>query len=516
MPDCRLLRRIGSLWLACLWSALTAVAAAAEQFPGLDAKWRVYESPHFELFSRVSESESREMLRKLEGMRAVFLEQFGLTVRPGPRVTIYAFNNVRLLKSYLADETTTDDRIVGGYRVWPDRDVIALSLMDGHDLAMWVVYSNYTKHLLTAAGGNGRPSWVYQGLSMLLGNFELSGQSVYLGSSDPLRSRLVRENPKVDLSYLLRAEEGRSFFPAQDQANIFHAQSWGLLHYLYVAQSEVPQAKLNEFLRFVLFSGAATDPEEVERRFVATFGIEVAEMERRVSSYFRRGSFTSRTVPLPKAFSAPVTVRALDVTEMRERLAELRLRNRRDPAGKFVLLEALEGPRGARAAEALGTDAIVDGDDRRAQEYWVRAASAGSSNPTVAHLAAQMEFARWFARTDVYFRLSAEKTDELRRLLRRSIELVPTRSEPYEALAWVEAAAPQPDVANVNLVQRQFPELREQVRTLVALALVRARLGDPAAGLKLLTDLHEKETAGEPLVAQVRAHLEKRVAATAP
>lgn len=504
------------MWLACLGALPAARLVAADSFPGLDAKWRVYETPHFELFSRVSEGESREMLRKLEGMRAVFLEHFGLTVRPVPRVTVYAFNNGRLLKAYSAADRSFGENLVGEYRVWPDRDVITLSLMDGHDLAMWIVYSNYAKHLLNAAGGRGRPSWLYQGLGMMLGNFELSGRSASLGVSDRLRSRLARENPRVDLAYLLRAEEGRSFFAAQDQTDIFHAQSWAVLHYWYIAQSDVPRERLNEFLRFVLTDPAADQDAELERRFRACFGVDVPEMERRVTSYLRRGNFLSREVALPAGADAKATVRALEPVEMRERLAELLVRNRRDPAGKYVLLEALDGPRGARAAEVLGTDAMLDRDDRRAQEYWVRAASAGSANPAVAHLAAQMEFSRWFAGADVYFRLAPEKADELRRLLRRSIELAPARSDPYEALAWVEAAAPQPDITNVNLVQRQFAELQEQVRTLVALALVRARLGDVPGGLKLLADLPDDDSNDGRLVRQVREYLERRAAAAAP
>jgi hypothetical protein len=496
-------------------STATLAAAPADPFPGLDAKWRVYDSPHFELFSRVSDGESREMLRNLEGMRAFFLQHLELTARPAPRVTIYAFPNLRLFKAYAATE---QDGHVGEYRLWPDRDVITLSLMDGHDLAMWIVYSSYTKHLLKLAGADLRKSWAHQGLAMLLGNFELSGNRVQFGASDPLRSRLAQENPRVDVAQLLRAEEGRSFFPAQEQSNIFHAQCWAMLHYWYIGQSTVPVATVNRFLKFALTHPAAEDEAALAQEFQECFGVDYAEMSRRLSTYLRRGSFISQLLPLPAHAAAPIRVRPLDVVELRERLAELRLRNRRDPAGKFVLLEALDGPRAARAAEVLGTDALVDQDDRRAQEYWMRAAAAGSENPTVALAAAQMEFTRWFARRDVYFRLPAEKAAELRRLLLRSIELTPTLPENYEALAWVESAAPEPNPAHLNRVQRKFDELRDRVGTLFALALARARLGDVAGGLALLDSLPtlREGSAEAAFLRQARADLLRRQAAAAP
>jgi hypothetical protein len=51
---------------AVLWLAIHATglsAAMTEPFPGVDAKWRYYQSPNFELYSRNSDSESRDLLR---------------------------------------------------------------------------------------------------------------------------------------------------------------------------------------------------------------------------------------------------------------------------------------------------------------------------------------------------------------------------------------------------------------------------------------------------------------------
>lgn len=71
----------------------------------------------------------------------------------------------------------------------------------------------------------------------------------------------------------------------------------------------------------------------------------------------------------------------------------------------------------------------------------------------------------------------------------RTIAAEPAQSGGYEMLAWVEAYAAEPDVGNINIVQRQFNRLRHQDRTLLALALVRVHLGKPNDARELLGQL---------------------------
>jgi hypothetical protein len=81
----------------------------------------------------------------------------------------------------------------------------------------------------------------------------------------------------------------------------------------------------------------------------------------------------------------------------------------------------------------------------------------------------------------------------MRARLRRSIEHEPHQTAAFEMLAWVEAFAENRDLRNINLVQSRFSSLSEKARTLVALAMVRVRLGQPADALKLLTSLPQLE-----------------------
>lgn len=474
-------------------------ATAADVFPGLDAKWRHGRSEHFEVYGRVSESYAREILRNLETMRAAFLRTLELTADDSNEVTVYVFRSRENLRAYTSPQLASHENLIGEYRPGFDRDMILLDAEADADMAYWIIYADLTKNLLQGAGSRG-PSWLFQGLAMLWGNFDArSGYSI-AGRPDSLREKLVRENPEMDVEALFAVREGSAALPdlqsmrdkAQDTTNIFHAKSWVLLHYWYFGQKDVPASDVSRFVRFLLLSRAAQDPMRVFAEFQQTFKMDYAEMNRRVSRYMRSGRFNSRTIETPGApAAASFAVRSVDAVEMRERLADLRLRTRRDDLAKFVLIDALRGPRAALAAAALGSYAAEDHDDGQAQDYWRRAIEAGTTNLGVIELALRLEFARRFRSLDYYYRLPAETAQELRGWIARVRQRAPDSVEFLEMLAWVEAAAPEPDVRNLNLVQAGIAKDRLRPHSLLAIALARARLGDRDSAISILTAIDQ-------------------------
>jgi len=478
-----------------LFAVAPALAAGPEPFPGLDAKWRHGRSEHFEVYARASESYTRDILRNLETMRAAFLRTHELAADDSTEATVYVFRSRADMRAYTSPHFAANENLIGEYRPGFDRDVILLDADSEAETAYWIVYADLAKNLLHGAGSRG-PSWLHQGLAMLWGNFNARRGGGVAGRPDGLRERMVSENPGMDVEALFAVQEGMAALPdiktarekAQDSANVFHAKAWVLLHYWYFSQRDVPLADVNRFVRFVLLTRAAQDPERVRQEFERTFKMDYAEMNRRVTRYMRSGRFDSRTLEnIPTPAPTSFVLRSVDALEMRERLAELRLRTRRDDFAKFVLLDALRGPRSARAAEALGTSAAEDHDNSQAQDYWRRAIEAGTTNARVVELTLRMEFALRFGQLDYYRRLPAEKADELRQLIARARTRAPDDVEFLEMLAWVEAASPEPDVRNVNLVQANLPSDRLRAFGLLGIALVRARLGDRESSIALLT-----------------------------
>lgn len=482
--------------VACL-SLAAARAATVEMFPGLDAKWRHARSEHFEVYGRISDSYVREMLRNLETMRTAFLQTLQLTADDSSEVTVYVFKSRSNMRAYASESLAADENLIGEYRPCFDRDVILLDADAEAEMAYWIIYSDLAKNLLQGAGSRG-PSWLFQGLSMLWGNFDARGGRSIAGSPDRLREHLVSDNPEMDVEALFAVREGTAPLPnlkstrekAQDNANLFHAKSWVLLHFWYFGQKDVPLADVNQFVRFLLLSPSAQDPMRVCAEFERTFKMNYAEMNRRVGRYMRSGRFNSRSLEVPNVPTASsFAVRQVDAVEMRERLADLLLRTRRNDMAKFVLIDALRGPRAARAAEALGNDAAADQDETRAQDYWRRAIEAGTTNAGVIEITLRLEFARRFRHYDYYYRLPAETAEELRGLVERARRRAPESLEFLEMLAWIESAAPTPEVQNVNLVQTKIPRDRLRAHSLLAIALARARLGDRDSAIQILTTI---------------------------
>jgi hypothetical protein len=247
-------------------------SGAVEQFPGLDAKWRHVRSPHFEIYSRTSESYARNLLANLEAMRAAFFQVLDLPVRDTREVTIYAFRSSGPFQTYASEHFENTKNLIGEYRSFLDRDVILLPTDESVEAARWVIYSDLAKNLLSGSGSVG-PSWVSQGLSMFFGNFDSGGKSFTLGEPDSLRESLVRDHPTIDLEEIFAIEEGRAFRVvdengrggSQKTTNLFHARCWVLFHYWYCSQKDVPVSDVNRFVCFMLVPANAARPAPPRR-----------------------------------------------------------------------------------------------------------------------------------------------------------------------------------------------------------------------------------------------------------
>ncbi len=177
------------------------------------------------------------------------------------------------------------------------------------------------------------------------------------------------------------------------------------------------------------------------------------------------------------------------------RLAELTVRVNASPGGALALMHARDKGASAdpRVLEVLGTAALREGDRNGAAEDWEAAIAAGSSNVALFRELARMEFEDWFGDFDFDRHLPPDASARLRSRLLRSIEHEPEQTAGYEMLAWVEAFARDRSIANINLVQQRFSGLKRKAYTLVAIAMVRVRMGLKDEALKLVREVSHLE-----------------------
>ena len=115
-------------------------AAKGEAFPGLGRKWAYYQSPNFELYSTNGDRDSRDVLEKMELLRAHFLETFKLTVRLPQPVTVYYFDRFDDFKGYLPPRLRSGTTEYSGYcRSLADRTIITMAPAQDEDRARQVI-----------------------------------------------------------------------------------------------------------------------------------------------------------------------------------------------------------------------------------------------------------------------------------------------------------------------------------------------------------------------------------------
>lgn len=463
--------------------------------PGVDAKWRYFQSEHFELYSRNPEGESRELLHNLELVHAIFFETYGFTTVRALPITVYFFSRDKYFEAYKPEAYKKLENIGTFYHAEPDRGIMTVAPLPSYEVAQQLAFGSYTHHLFRLLG-DPPPVWYGYGMSGIFRNLVIERKKLELGRPDGQQVARLQTAKLISSDVLFGSDQQAGSFKTDEGNRLFQDQSWSLVHYLYFGAHKLPRQGIAEFVKYAMRQGQKFDAEENRLMFEKTVGITYEQLNQELQRYFRSGRYGYTEKPLPQvAAEKSYAMRAVPLEEINLRLAELAMRVNQSALAKLTLLQAKEGSSDyARIQEALGADAVREGDWDQAAERWDRALAAGSTNPAMMHELAQYESRRRFSRLDLYYRLPDEAATKLRDLLAKSIAAAPKQAAAYEILAWVEATAREPKIANVNLVQAQFPLVREKARTLLALAFVRMRLGDKAGATGILDELDKVGT----------------------
>lgn len=491
---------------------VVAISAPADPLPASDGKWRHYQSPNFELYSRDSDTQSRELLNNLELLRATFFGMFKLVERRRLDVTVFLFDREKDFQAYLSNRLAKGANFSAFHVTNPDRALIVLGPANDRIAAQQIIFHEYVHHMYRASGDD-PPVWINEGMAELFSTLVVKSNGLEFGRPSGGRLDQFRSEEMMSLEHLFAVDHDSSVFRSGSHTGLFYAESWALMHYWYFGQSDIPAAKVAAFIEEASRKPMPSSAD-LRRRFQEIFGMDYPAMEKRLDNYTSSGRYVWRRSELPKVEPASgYVMRPVTAAEARLRMAELALRVNRSPQAKLVLLEAAQnGTPTPRPFEALGADALREGDESSARERWQQALDAGSTNPAIYRELGRIETRAWFPQFDLYFRLPPDRADRLRDLLRKSIDYSPQQTEAYEMLAWVEAFAPTPNIRNVNLAQSQYEWLTNQDLTLLALAIVRHRVDDNPGALELLAVLEARSPTDQIRfgIESLRAKIENR------
>lgn len=474
-------RRLGFI-LLCL-----ALGVAGARGAG---KWITAQTDNFILFSSASEAESRELLEDLERLRAVLRKGFNLPPAREPVTRVMAFSSRREFNHYkplFEGKTKTD--VVGYHSGGDDAAYIAIDLGSA-DRAKRTIYHEYL-HQMASVHDLNLPLWLNEGFAEFYSTFRMKKGEVILGDPIEEHVRFLRQVRAFNVRDLVAIREDSPAYNEGFRQGVFYAQSWALVHYLLCGKSARDNAAgLSRYMtmrRSAVLDGADT------QRFEAAFGVDYETIEKELTRYLRGGRYNRYTgvvdtgpLPVIPTF-VPADPAVLDCA-----LIELQWRAQQTPAAKFELLTLAEAnPTRPEPHESLGAISWRENQWEEAVRHWRRAAELGSRNPWMQVQVVNRQITDFVTNQNLDYRLPDPLAAGLRDQLLRALEMNADYGDAYELLALTEAFAATPDIANVNRVQRQAGKIERPQRLLLALAILRWRVGDTATGLKILQALEQ-------------------------
>lgn len=486
-------RRLLILFFALLTTA-PLFAAKGEAYPGLGRKWQYYRSPNFELYSANNDRESRDVLERLELLRALFLETFKLKARMPQPVTIYYFSKQDEFDGYRPLHVRGGSaRYAGFCNSFPDRTVIMLAPASDRERAAEVIYHEYIHYLFRITEQNPAP-WFNEGVAELFSTMEEDGEWLQLGRPIPGRILELQRGPMMSFDQLFAVEYESPLFKNSGHTGMFYSQSWAFMHFCYFGVNKIPPDKMTLFLRVAGSSQVQEKPEAFRAVARELLGLEYPEITKEMKRYITTGKFVGRKAKKPTiAPRQEYTVRPAPADEMQLMLAELSVRMTDSPYANLLLRQQLERAENLRLRELLGAVAMRADENDEAREQWRQAIELGTENVAVFRELARLESNAVFREFNLDYEMPEKRTADLRRLLGKSLETAPDQSQGYEMLAWVEATSAKPDLAALRTIQNRFTTLNDRGRTLLALVIVRMRLGQKADALALLGQLDQTD-----------------------
>ncbi|MDR0901259.1 MAG: hypothetical protein LBM92_00620 [Opitutaceae bacterium] len=472
--------RICGVFLLCVFFSSGALRAAD--------KWLRVTSEHFEMFSAVSEKQSRQLLVELEQFRAVFLKMIKLRPAHEPRATIVVFKNDRAFRPYLPLYDGTPKELAG-YCLWsPGETYIGLSGTHLSD-SLGPIFHEYV-HALVAPRNPLMPLWINEGMAQVFGTFKVKGDTVEFGRLDPGALAVFVLTPPLPIQELLTVDHDSPHYNEAERAGVFYSQSWIAMHYFMCgSQERGKKFNLGELLSLLESPGVPLS-DAMEKGT----GLSPDELGQRLADYSHRGVYNVHTLQIP---AEPIRkmLRTRPATGFEVEFALMNLKWRVHDAGDTMarLLAMIEKyPGDPRPHEMLAELYARDGQERSAVEHWRHAARLGSENAVVYVMLAQ--FGVGSVRLAPDHRIPEALCAELRGWLDRAIELSPDYMDAYEALLIVEAFSPEFRPAAVRKATanaRYMPKISSRGRMLLASAVVLWRMKKFERSLEFIKALLE-------------------------
>lgn len=364
--------------------------------------WVEVKSPHFVAYSHASESDIRNALKGFEGIRDVFHQAFpGLRVDPPKPMVVIVLENEAAMKRFLPREFEGKDpaRPAGYFISGADRNYAILRLDVDHQINQpyFVLFHEYT-HSIVHQNFAAMPTWLDEGIADFYGGTEIRSEEVFLGRIPMGRLARLRESERLPLQTMLTVTHDSPHYREGEKTGMFYAQSWALVHYLFMDEQAKKAGLFHAYLKALAKS--------VDPLVAARMGLgDLDKLQKDLGAYSRRSVFTFWKLPLAiKLTEKDFQTRPLTDAEALLVTAEFLQTSQNEPASRSLLEQALAlAPQQPEVQVALGYGHFIRGEKeqaRRAFEESIRMGSKDFRAPYYLALLAQENFGSGVAGAD--------------------------------------------------------------------------------------------------------------------
>ena len=459
---CRVIsRRIVALiaLAACLAQAGVVTRGMGQEIAGvadrISKEWKRFRTAHFEAVSNAPDEKVREIMGQLEAFHRYLVTDFLAlkTASPVPTVVVI-FKDAKTFSKFKprrADGKKMDAAAYFGGA--PDMNHIVLPAQRDSEDALRLIFHEYY-HFVIHRNFPGMPSWMSEGLPEFFSTYKVdpvTGQSII---GRPIENHVLwlRSEKLLPLDQMLTQDGAAKLLRGKDDRRIalFYAQSWALVHYLWIGQEARRQPQLKAYLAAIR-KGLPT-----EQAFQTAFQMTFADMQKELKAYADSANYYIMLFnQKPEDLLAGSTVEALTETEAEYLQADLLERLGADAEAEEMLNKILaRSP--AYVPAKISLAAVLSGSGRSKEAIeMLRPVAEGDPASFRAHLT----LARAYAQSKLYedsmreYRSAAAANDQSAAPWQGIVIValnLGRQAESDEAMVRLQGLEPRPDWYNVR------------------------------------------------------------------
>jgi tetratricopeptide (TPR) repeat protein len=365
-----------------------------------DRPWIEVKSPHFTVVSNASDKSARRTGWEFEQLRAAFQGLWPWArISSATPIVLFALKDEASLRALAPQywEVEGAARPAGVAIAGPDQYYVGVRVdlpppdPDGIS-PLASVYGGYARLSVESSLGHDIPLWFDRGVSELFADTIVRDKDVLVGRAIRPRIESLGAAGRLRMGDLLAADARSKYATSENDARVFDAESWALVHFLTLGNDGANAPRLNR-LADLLREGQNQDAAWRD-----AFG-DMKAVEDGFTSYLDRARYVPRSLaPDAAVASEAFPLRRLSAAESAAaRAAFLAATNRPDEARSLIDEARKADPALAAADEAEGLLLDREGKGEEAAAAFSRAVDRGSVSYYACYRSAQ---ALWRADAD--------------------------------------------------------------------------------------------------------------------